>query len=129
MKRASKILVAFGLLLFFTFGVSCAAHAAPGLALASLMDCSQNRGPMAMAGCDHPTYLCGFDSSKLFLQATSTARHYSDLSKKGRELAIREVQFGIPNQVPLISKNSEYIFLRHQSHKVSSRLLNSTLNL
>jgi hypothetical protein len=84
---------------------------------------------MAMAGCDHPTYLCGFDSSNLLLQEMSTSSHYSDLSNKGRDPAIGEVQFGIPNQVPLISKNSEHIFLRHQSHKVSYRILNSTLTL
>jgi hypothetical protein len=129
MKRASKIFVIFAVVLFFTFGVSCAAHAAPGLALASLMDCSQSRGPMAMAGCDHP-YLCGFESSSnpLIRGAFSSTR-YNDLSKNAHDLSIGEVPFDAIKETAAIGKYSGDKFLVHRPHKVSARLLNSILNL
>jgi len=127
MKRASKIFVIFAVVLFFTFGVSCAAHAAPGLALASLMDCSQSRGPMAMAGCDHP-YLCGFESSSnpLIRGAFSSTR-YNDLSKNAHDLSIGEVPINAIK--PPIENYTEDIFLVHGPHKISTRLFNSILNL
>ncbi len=126
MKRASKILVIFAIVLFFTFGVSCAAHAAPGLALSPLMDCSQPRGPMAIAGCDHPSYLCGFDSPFISRGVLSSPPH-KDFSKGAHDLSIGEVRINAIK--PPIGNYTEDIFLVHGLHKISTRLFNSILNL
>ncbi|SRR6266481_7176556 len=127
MKRASKILVIFAIVLFFTFGVSCAAHAAPGLALAPLMDCSQPRGPMEMAGCDRPSYLCGSDSSNLFSQGAVGSSRANELWKAAYDLSIGEVPINAIK--PPIENYTEDIFLVHGLHKISTRLFNSILNL
>ena len=130
MKWVSKNLAILGLALFFAFGVWCASLAAPGLSLASVVGCSQSGRVMEMAGCDHPSYLCGFDSSSSLLsQGGLSSARYNDLSKSAHDLSIGEVPADASKEAALIGKNSEDIFLVHGLHKVSIRLLNSILNL
>ena len=130
MKWVSKNLAILGLALFFAFGVWCASLAAPGLSLASVVGCSQSGRVMEMAGCDHPSYLCGFDSSSgLLSQGGLSSARYNDLSKSVHDLSIGEVPADASKEAALIGKNSEDIFLVHGLHKVSIRLLNSILNL
>jgi len=130
MKWVSKNLAILGLALFFAFGVWCGSRAAPGLSLASVVGCSQSGRVMEMAGCDHPSYLCGFDSSSgLLSQGGLSSARYNDLSKSAHDLSIGEVPADASKEAALIGKNSEDIFLVHGLHKVSTRLLNSILNL
>jgi hypothetical protein len=130
MKRRSKNVVAFVLAATFAFGILCATLEAPGQALASVSDCSQMPGGMAMAGCDHPNYLCRFNSSSSLLsQGGLSSARYNDLSKSVHDLSIGEVPADASKEAALIGKNSEDAFLVHGLHKVSTRLLHSILNL
>jgi hypothetical protein len=130
MRRISRILLVFSLVVFFVVGISCVTHAAPFVSIASLMGCSQAGAPMAMAGCDHPSYLCGTDgSSNLLIQGLFSATDYKALSKNAHDLAIDDVPLDASKEAALTGKHVEDSFLVHGSHKVSTRLLNSTLNL
>ena len=130
MKRDSKNLVAFVLVLFFASGVWCASLAAPSLSLASVTGCSQSSRAMEMAGCDHPSYLCGFDFSfNLLFQGASSSDHYKDLSKSAHDLSIGEVPFDVSKEANLSGENSADIFLLYGPRKISTRLFNSVLNL
>src|SRR5437773_2468931 len=74
------------------FRVWCAGVAAPGLSFADVVGCSQGGCVMEMPVCDHPSYLCGFDSSSSLLSQVglSWPRH-NDLSKSAHDLSIGEV--------------------------------------
>lgn len=61
MRRPSKNVVVLVLAAFFAFGILCSTFATPALAL-SVTRCGEMPGGMGMAGCEHPHYLCGFDS-------------------------------------------------------------------
>jgi hypothetical protein len=130
MKVRSRNVVALALLLFFASAIWCATLAAPGQALASVSGCSQMPGAMAMAGCAHPSYLCGFDSAsnRLSQGALSSARS-SDLLKNALGLALGtasvDVSIGLASPGAREWKN---VSLAEQ-RKVSIRLFNSILNL
>lgn len=127
MKRApKKRLVVFALVVFFNFGIWCATLAAPGLSLASVTGCTQN-GPMQMTGCQHPSYLCGFDSSaNLLSQGALSSARSNDLLKNAFSLVVGETP---PDAgALLIGKECENAFAP-KPHKVSIRLFNSVQNL
>src|SRR5438093_13411935 len=108
MKWASKNLAILGLALFFAFGVWCASLAAPGLSLASVVGCSQSGRVMEMAGCDHPSYLCGFDSSSALLsQGGLSSARYHDLSKRPHDLSIGGAPADASKEAAVIGKNCE----------------------
>jgi hypothetical protein len=130
MKRPSKNLVAFGLVLFFAVGLGCATLAAPGLSTASVTGCSQSTRAMEMAGCEHPSHLCGFDSSSNpFFHGAFSSFRYNNPSINVHAVSIGEVPVDASKQIILLGEISENIFLIHRSRKVSIRLFNSTLNL
>jgi hypothetical protein len=130
MNPRAKNVIAFVLAASFAFVILCSTFAAPGQALASVSGCSHTAGAMEMAGCEHPSYLCGFDpSSKLFFQGAFSSTRYDDLSKSAHDLSIGEVPFDASKNSTLVSRNSESSFLVHRPGKVSTRLLNSILNL
>lgn len=130
MKRRPKNLIAFVLAAFFAFGLLCSTFAAPGQALASASGCSQTPGPMAMAGCDYPSYLCGFDPSSNFLSegALSSARS-NNLLKNALSLAVGEASIDASNAGALLLEQQCENAFPHRPHKVSVRLFNSVLNL
>ena len=129
MKRRPNF-IALVFLAFFAFGVLCSTFAAPGQALASLGDCSQSAGPMSMVGCDHPTYLCGFDlASNVLSQGAVSSARSNDSVKNG---------LGLTSGVPVINPSTDLAHPRAREWtnisliepgKVSIRLFNSTLNL
>ena len=129
MARCPKKLFAFIIAVFVSLALLCAAFAAPGQAIASVTECSQMPGRMAMAGCKTPPLLCRLDAASLSLTqgALSSARY--DLSKSAHDLCIGDIPFDSTKEAALIGKNSEQIFLDHRPGKVSTRLLNSILNL
>ena len=67
MKRTAKVLITFGLMLFFASALLCATLAAPGQILASITGCSQDNHVMEMTGCEHPSFVCDFNRSSHFL--------------------------------------------------------------
>jgi hypothetical protein len=108
---------------FFAFGILCSTFAAPGQSLASVTDCSQDSGGMAMTGCEHPTFLCGFDSS-------------SNLAIPGiSRLAFKNDLFVAAGGTPvwLAHYGAHWIGSKHDPlparSKVSIHLFKSTLNL
>jgi hypothetical protein len=126
-SRVSKHLFVFAFVLVFASAMWCASLAASGHTFNSVADCSRDGG-MQMTECQQ--FLCGFGSSSNLLSrgALSSAR-YNDLSKSAHDLSIGEVQADASKEADLIGKNSEDAFLVHGLHKVSTRLLNSVLNL
>jgi hypothetical protein len=129
MKRVAKNLAAGVLVLFFASGILCASTAAPGLAIASIVGCSEAEHATEMAGCDHSTYLCEVASSNLLLGGAFASAHSTDFSKSAHDLSIGDVPFDAIKETVAIGKYSGDKFLVHRPHKVSTRLLNSILNL
>ena len=128
MKRRPNF-IALVLVAFFAFGVLCSTFAAPGQALASVGDCSQSAGPMSMAGCDHPTYLCGFDlASNLLSRGAVTSGGSNDSVKNGLGLAIGVPVINLSDLAHAGAREWKKVSLAEPS-KVSIRLFNSTLNL
>lgn len=126
MKGRSKNLIAFGLVLFFALGVLCSTLAAPSLSLASASECSHGSAPMKMTGCEHPSYLCGFDPSNLLSQGAVSSARPNDLPKNALALAVGEAFIDASKErAPLIGKDSFPV----EPQKVSIRLSNSVLNL
>jgi hypothetical protein len=111
----------------FASAVWCASLAAPGHSFASVTGCSHDAA-MQMTDCHLFLRGFGFSSNLLSSGAFSSAR-YNDLTKSAHDLSIGEVSFDASKEAALIGKNSEDIFLVHGLHKVSTRLLNSVLNL
>jgi hypothetical protein len=130
MKRRTKNSVAFILAAFFAFGILCSTFAAPGQALASVSDCSDNPGPMAMVGCEHPSYLCGVDpASNLLSHGALTSARSADSVKDTLGLAVGASVIDISGETaPLGVKERNKVSLAEPG-KVSIRLFNSTLNL
>lgn len=91
MKQGSKNRIVFGFVLVFALGILCSTLAAPGQALASVAGCPQGSGPMKMTGCEHPSYLCGFDSSNLFSQGAVSSARSDDLLKNALSLGSSEL--------------------------------------
>jgi len=129
MKRVSKNLVAFGLVLFFAFGVLCASMAAPGqsLAAAAVIGCSQNSGGMAMNGCEYPIF-CGSSSSS-DLRIALTPPRPDNLSKYVLSVVLAEVSTGASSNDPLMLANGRAGGSPPTPRKVSIHLFNSVLNL
>jgi hypothetical protein len=130
MKRTAKSLVAFGLVLFFASAVLCATLAAPGQSLASVTGCSQTNLPMKMADCEHPGYLCGFESSsRLLSQGALSSTPSNDSLKNTLGVAVGEARFD--------SSASGGSFALHEYtsdfppglHKVPIHLYNSVLTI
>ena len=130
MRLGSKKLTGFILILFFALGVLCFTVAAPGQALASVSGCSQNSRPMEMTGCEHPHYLCGFDtSSNLLSEGTFSSARFKDTFKNALGLVVGEACQLASNEGPaFIGKEGDLAF-PVGPHKVSIRLFNSILNL
>jgi len=128
MKRASKNLVAFGLVLFFALGVFCYTLAAPSQSLASVTGCSQTSRTMAMTGCEFPNYLCGLEPSSLNSKAALSSARSNDLLKNAISLAVGETLVAAPNDGALLDKQRATAS-PFGPHKVSIRLFNSVLNL
>jgi hypothetical protein len=130
MRRRSKNVVAYVLAAFFAFGILCSALAAPGQALASVSGCSQMLGGMAMTGCEHPSYLCGFDTgSNLFSSGALTSARLSDSLKNALGLALDAPSIDVSgNFAPPGARQWKKVSLT-EPDKVSIRLFNSTLNL
>jgi hypothetical protein len=125
-----KSFITFILAAFFSFGILCSALATPGQALASVSDCSQMPGSTAMVGCDHPSYLCGFDrTNNLLSSGALTSPRSADSLKNalGLALGVSALDVSIDLSPPGV-RAWRYVFLA-ESGKVSIRLLNSTLNL
>jgi hypothetical protein len=130
MKRRSKNIVAFVLAAFFVFGILCATIGSPGQALASVSGCSQMPGGMAMDGCEHPSYLCGFDSATNVLShgALSSARS-SDSFKNALGFALGSPSIDVSvGLAPPGAREWKNVSLAEPG-KVSIRLFNSVLNL
>src|SRR5215470_15890088 len=128
MKRVPKNLAAFVLVLFFASGILCASMAAPRLAIASIVGCSEAEHGTEMAGCDHSTYLCEVASSNFLLRGAFVAAHSADFSKGADHFSTGEVPSNAAKEA-LIGENSDDIFLVHGLQKVSTHLFNSILNL
>jgi hypothetical protein len=129
MKQGAKNLTVAGLVLVFALGVLCSTLAAPGLSLASVTGCSQGSGPMKMTGCEHPSYLCGFDSSNLLSQGAVSSARPNDLPKNTLALAVGEAFIDSSNEGALLIGKDYENALPVGPHKVSIRLFNSVLNL
>lgn len=127
MKRASKNLVAFGLVLFFALGVLCASMAAPGQSLAAVTGCSQNSGGMAMNGCEYPIF-CGSSSSSDLRLALRSPRP-DNLSKYVLSVVLAEVSTDASGNAPLMLANGRADGSPLTRLKVSLYLFNSVLNL
>lgn len=129
MKRRSKNVAAYVLAAFFAFGILCSALAAPGQALASVSGCSEMPGGTAMTGCDHPSYLCGFDpGSNLFSSGALSSARLSDSLKNALGLALDAPSIDVSNLTPPGARQWKKVSLTEPG-KVSIRLFNSTLNL
>jgi hypothetical protein len=130
MKRITKGSVTFGLMLFFASAVLCATLAAPGQSLASVTGCSQGNHAMAMAGCEHPSFLCDFNrSSTLFSQGALSSTHLNESVKTILGMAIGEACF------ESTAYGCAFLGRQHTNafppgpHKVSVHLYNSVLIL
>jgi hypothetical protein len=129
-KRRPKNFIVFVFAAIFAFGILCSTFAAPGQALASVSGCSQTAGAMAMAGCGHPSYLCGFDSSSNLLAhgALSSTRANESL-KNALDLAFGappiDISIVLAAQKAGQWKNGSL----PESAKVPVHLFNSVLNL
>ena len=129
MKQRSKNVIAFVLAASFAFGILCSTFAAPGQALASASGCSQTNGAMAMAGCELPSYLCGFDPSSLLSQGALSSARPDDSLKNYLSVAVGEASIASSNSlVSSIARERQSAF-PVAAHKVSIRLFNSILNL
>ena len=125
-----KNLAASGLVLFFLLGLVCSTLAAPGQSLASVTECSRNDGAMAMMGCQHPSYLCGFDSSaNLFPQGALGSARSDDLLKNALFLTVGEATLAGSNDGTLLLGQEHATPSVIGPRKVSIRLFNSILNL
>ncbi len=128
MKHGSKNLIAAGLVLLFALGVLCSTLVGPSLSLASVTGCSES-SPMKMTGCEHPSYLCGFDSSNLISQGAVDSSRANDFWKYAHHLSMGDVPFDRIRDVVSAGDYTRDVFLVHGLHKISTRLFNSILNL
>ena len=123
MKQRSKNVIVLVLAAFFAFGILCSTFAAPGQSFASVTGCSQDSGGMAMTGCDHPTFLCGFDSSSnLAIPGISRLAFKHDMSVAAGRTLVSLADYGVHWD------GNEHDTLPAWP-KVSIHLFKSTLNL
>jgi hypothetical protein len=131
MKVRSGNVVAFALIVFFVSAIWCATLAAPGQALASTISgCSQAPAGMAMADCQRPMYLCGFDSANNLLShgVFSSARS-NDSLKHALSSALGDSSIDVSIvPIPLGARKWKNI-PPAEPGQVSVRLFNSVLNL
>lgn len=130
MTRVSNSLTAFTMVLLFALGVLCSTMVAPGQSLASVTGCSQTGGAMEMAGCQYPSYLCGFgSSSNLFSQGALGSARSDNRLKNVLSLVVGDAPLAASNDGALSigkeRRNSSLV----EPRKVSIRLFNSILNL
>jgi hypothetical protein len=130
MKQRSKNVIALVLAAFFAFGVLCSTLAAPGQAVASVSGCSQTTGATAMAGCELPSYLCGYDSAgNLLSQGALSSARSSDSLKNALGLALGAASIDVSiGLAPPGAREWKNVFPAEPG-KVSIRLFNSILNL
>ena len=130
MKRRLKNRIAFVLVAFFALGILCSTLAAPTQAIASVTGCSEMPGHMAMVGCEHPSYLCGFDPARNLLSSASVSSvRPSDSLKHILGSAIGDLLIDVsPGLAPTGAREWKNIHLAEPG-KVSLRLANSVLNL
>lgn len=123
MKQRSKNVTAFMLAAFFAFGILCSTLSAPGRSLASVTGCSQDSGGMEMSGCEHPTFLCGFDSSSnLAIPGISRLAFKHDMSVAAGRTPVSLADYGVH-----WDRNEHDILSAWP--KVPIHLFKSTLNL
>ncbi len=130
MQRVTKNLTAVALAFLFAAAVLCATMAAPGQSLAAVSGCSQNDSPMEMAGCDNPSYLCGFDFAKNALSrgALSSVRSTDSLKNiLGLALGAPSIDVSVDLSPP--GARQWRTVSPAEAGKVSFRLFNSILNL
>jgi hypothetical protein len=130
MKRIAKSLVALGLMLFFASAVLCATMAAPAQSLASVTGCSQDNPAMEMSGCEHPSYLCGFDpSSRLISEGAFSSTRSNDSLRNPLGLAVGDVCFDSSAYGGPFVRNEHTSAFPVGPRKVSIHLYNSVLTL
>ena len=130
MKRGPGVRVALILAAFFSLAILCSTFSAPSRALASVGPCSQMPHGMAMKGCEHPNYLCGFDpTATLFSDSAINSVQSNDSLKILLGFAfggpVIDVSTGL---APPGATEWTHAFF-HESGKVPIRLFNSVLNL
>lgn len=130
MNRARKNLISVALAFFFASAVLCATLAVPGQSLASVSGCSQDNLPMEMSDCEHPGYLCGFDSSsRLISEGAFSSTRSNDSLKTPLGMVVGEARFDSS------AYGGPFVGHEHRNaspvapHKVSIHLYNSVLNL
>jgi hypothetical protein len=130
MKVRSGNVVAFALIVFFASAIWCATLAAPGQALASISGCSQMADGMTMAGCERPSYLCGFDSANNLLSRDAIgSSRANDSLKDALGLACGAASIHFCNELaPAGARQWKNVSVAG-SGQVSVRLFNSVLNL
>lgn len=86
---------------------------------------------MEMTGCDHPSYLCGLESSSsVFFQGVLGSARFNDHSKNASVAAVAEVSVHASNDAAsLMERGARDSSSIRGPHKVSIRLFNSILNL
>lgn len=130
MKRRLKSLAFMALVLVFAAGLLCSSIAAPGKALASVSGCSQMPGAMAMAGCEQPIYLCGFDSaSSLFSHGALSSARSNDSPKHALSSAVGDSAIDVSIDLVFPGAKEWKNASLAEPGKVSLRLFNSVLNL
>ena len=130
MERHAKNVTAFILVAFLALAILCSTFTAPGQALASASDCSENPSPMTMVGCENPSFLCGFNpASNLLAYGALTSARSADSVKDMLGLAVGASVIDISGETaPLGVKEGNKVSLAEPG-KVSIHLLNSILNL
>ena len=129
MKPGSRNFVTFVLAASFAFGILCSTFAAPGQALASVSGCSQAAGAMAMAGCEHPSYLCGFNPSNVLSSGALSSARSSDSLKNALGLALGALLIDVSTDLASPAAREWKNVFPAEPGKVSVRLFNSVLNL
>jgi hypothetical protein len=130
MKRTAKSLVVVGLTLLFASAVLCATLAAPSQSLASVSGCSQHNPAAEMTGCEHPSYLCGFERSYPLVSkgALSSARS-NDSVKNILGMAVGGASFDSTAYGCAFLGNEHANAFPPAPHKVSIHLYNSVFTL
>lgn len=129
MKRRTKTIATLCIALSFSLGVLCTTFAAPGLALASATDCSENAGPMMMSDCERPSYLCGFDVGNNVFWRAITSPSSSGSIKKILSLAVDTLPLQSNTDIAPPGRHNWKNVSVAQRGKPSVYLFNSILNL
>ncbi len=85
---------------------------------------------MAMTGCDHPNYFCGFDpATNLLSHGALSAARSNDLLKNALALDLSAPFIDVSSDIAPPGAREWQNVSRAESRKVSIRLFNSILNL